>query len=178
MGKQQTRDKQQSISIRTHNTIKRAYYRANGKQNKQTVALQHTERVLEQTNKQNKQPKKQEANKTSGQTRRLPSVKAKHFRSTKLAISIVRDSIAFSYNSSVSSLSVTFHSESSGPSAPSFSLPARATLPFRPAGPKRKHLAVFPINRDFLAPLPSTTGTFYQNSGSRRGAGQRSTRLA
>jgi hypothetical protein len=53
VGKQQTRDKPQSLSIRANNTIKRAYHRDNGKQNKQTVALQHTERVLK-TNKQTK----------------------------------------------------------------------------------------------------------------------------
>ena len=46
MGKQQTRDKQLSISIRTNCTIKQAYHRANNTQNKQTVALQHPERVI------------------------------------------------------------------------------------------------------------------------------------
>jgi hypothetical protein len=46
MGRQQSRDKQQSNSIRTNNNIKQAYHRANSKQNKQTFALPQTEQVL------------------------------------------------------------------------------------------------------------------------------------
>jgi hypothetical protein len=36
---------------------------------------------------------KREANETNGQIRRSPSVKAEHSRSTKLAVSIIRDSV-------------------------------------------------------------------------------------
>ncbi len=96
---------------------------------------------------------KQEANKTT-----IAKLDSQAFSIDEAGKSRLSE-IAFSNNSSVTSLSVTFHSESSGPSAPAFPLPARATLPFRPTGPKRKHLAVFLIDRDYLAlpalaPLP------------------------